>query len=169
MSEETKAGAAKKNMSKELKQKVELLEAQNQEYLDKLLRLKAEFDNYKKRMIREQSQAVKYAAENIIYKLLPIVDDLDRAILAIADGQEHIKVIEGVKLTHKDIKRLLEEHLVNEIDPHGEPFNPEEHEAVLTVDSDEHEEDCVVAVLQKGYKLDGRVVRPAKVSICKKQ
>jgi len=166
---EQKAKAKKPSKADSLKQKIEELETQNKDYLDKLLRLKAEFDNYKKRMIREQSLAVKYASETLVYHLLPIVDDLERALLAIDGDCEPQKITEGVKLTHKDIKKLLEQHLVEEINPAGEPFNPEEHEAVLTADSSEHEEDCVVQVFQKGYKLDGKVVRPAKVSICKKQ
>jgi len=155
--------------AKKKKSKVAELEAQNKDYLDKLLRLKAEFDNYKKRILKEQSLHAKYASENVVYQLLPIVDDLERALLAIEGEQEASQIIEGVKLTHKDIKKLLEQHLVAEINPAGEPFDPEEHEAVLTVESAEHDEDCIVQVYQKGYKLDGKVVRPAKVSICKKQ
>ena len=156
------------SVEESLKKKVEELEAQNKDYLDKLLRLKAEFENYNKRMLKEQSFAVKYAAENIIHRLLPIVDDLDRALIAINDKLEPTKVIEGVRLTHQDIKKLLDEHLVHEINPVGEIFNPEEHEAMMTVESDEHDEDAIVEVLQKGYKLDGKVVRPARVAICKK-
>lgn len=168
MSEE-KAKSKKVDKSKELQGKIEELEAQSNDYLDKLLRLKAEFENYKKRMLKEQSLAVKYAAENIVHRLLPIVDDLDRALLAINDGLEATKIIEGVKLTHQDIRKLLEEHLVEEIDPIGQSFNPEEHEALMAVEADDKEEDMIIAVLQKGYKLDGKVVRPAKVTICKKE
>lgn len=157
------------SLDESLKEKVLKLEAQNNDYLDKLLRLKADFENYKKRMIKEQSFAVKYAAENIIHRLLPIVDDLDRALIAINKELEPTKVIEGVKLTHQEIKKLLNEHLVHEINPVGEIFNPEEHEAMMTVCSNEHDEDAIVEVLQKGYKLDGKVVRPARVSICKKE
>ena len=119
-------------------------------------------------MIKEQSLAVKYAAESIIHRILPIVDDLDRALIAISDSQDPAKIIEGVELTHQDIKKLLDEHLVHEIDPLGKPFNPEEHEAMMTIHSGDHEDNHIVEVLQKGYKLDGKVVRPAKVSICKK-
>ncbi len=170
MSESKAKGKKEKtDKSQELQEKIEELETQSQDYLDKLLRLKAEFENYKKRMLKEQSLAVKYAAENIVHRLLPIVDDLDRALLAINDGLEATKIIEGVRLTHQDIRKLLEEHLVEEIDPLGESFNPEEHEALLAVEAEDKDEDTIVAVLQKGYKLDGKVVRPAKVTICKKQ
>jgi len=166
---DSKTKAKKPNQTEKLKKQVAELEEQNKDYLDKFLRLKAEFENYKKRMLKEQALNARYASENLVYHLLPIVDDLERALLAIDDNQEPAKIIEGVRLTHKDIKKLLEQHLVAEINPVGEPFNPEEHEAVLTVDSPEHEEDYIVVVFQKGYKLDGKVVRPAKVSICKKQ
>ncbi len=165
---ETKTKPKKDNKLESLQSKIEKLEGQNSEYYDKLLRFKAEFENYKKRMIKEQSLAVKYAAESIIHRILPIVDDLDRALIAISDSQDPAKIIEGVRLTHQDIKKLLDEHLVHEIDPHGKPFDPEEHEAMMTVDSSDHEDNHVVEVLQKGYKLDGKVVRPARVSICKK-
>ncbi len=169
MTDKQEAPKIKNIKTKELQAKIDELETQSQDYLDKLLRLKAEFENYKKRMLKEQSLAVKYAAENIVHRLLPIVDDLDRALLAINDGLEATKIIEGVRLTHQDIRKLLEEHLVEEIDPLGESFNPEEHEALLAVEAEDKDEDTIVAVLQKGYKLDGKVVRPAKVTICKKQ
>ncbi len=165
---QVKAKPKKNEKLEALTVKVKELESQNNEYYDKLLRFKAEFENYKKRMIKEQSLSVRYAAESIIHRILPIVDDLDRALIAINEGQDPSKVVEGVKLTHDDIKKLLDEHLVHEIDPHGQLFDPEEHEAMASVDSHDHKEDHVVEVFQKGYKLDGKVVRPAKVSICKK-
>lgn len=167
--EKKKSKVGSKPASSLLKQKIDELEAQNKDYLDKLLRLKAEFENYKKRMIKEQSLAVKFASENIVHNLLPIIDDLERALLAASSESEPAKIIEGVNLTHRDIKKLLEQYLVSEIKATGEIFNPEEHEALLVVDSGDHEEDCIVEVLQKGYKLDGKVIRPAKVSICKKK
>ncbi len=151
-----------------LKKEIKDLQKQNEEYLDKLLRFKAEFENYKKRMIKEQSRAINYASETIIHRLLPIVDDLDRALAATESEQDAQKIIDGVKLTHKDIKNLLEEHSVCEINPLGEPFNPEQHEAVFTQDSDKHDENCVIQVIQKGYTLNGKIVRPAKVAICKR-
>lgn len=151
-----------------LSNQLDELQSQNKDYLDKMLRLKAEFENYKKRMIKEQNMAVKYASENVIHSLLPIVDNLDRALLAISDELDPTKIIEGVRLTHQDIKKLLDDHLVEEINPVGELFNPEEHEALLSVKSDIHEDEEIVEVLQKGYKLNGKVVRAAKVSICKK-
>lgn len=167
MSEQTTKKVKAKRAS-QLESRLKEIEKQNKEYLEKLLRLKAEFENYKKRMLKEQSLAIKYASEGIITRLLPIVDDLDRALEAIKNDLEASKIIDGVKLTHQDIKKVLEECLVKEINPVGEPFNPEEHEALNIIASDSHNEDHVVEVFQKGYKLDGKVVRPAKVSICKK-
>lgn len=166
--DKARAAKTKPKHTKALEKKLEELAQQNKEYLDKLLRLKAEFENYKKRMLKEQSLAVKYASEGIIGRLLPIIDNLDRALQAIEEGLEASKIIDGVKLTHQDIKKVLQDCFVEEINPQGEPFDPAEHEAVMTVNSNSHKEDHVVEVLQKGYKLDGKIVRPAKVSICKK-
>jgi len=170
MSKKTKENKNKKPSELEgLKKRIKELEAKNAEYEDRIMRLKAEFDNYKKRIIKEQGLAVKYAAENMVHQLLPIVDNLARALDANDSKEELQSIIDGVKLTHKDIGDLLEKHLVCEINPVNIPFDPKEHEAVAVVESDNHDEDCIVEVFQKGYKMADKVIRPAKVSICKKK
>jgi molecular chaperone GrpE len=139
------------------------------EYLGQFKRLMAEFDNYKKRMVREQSNAIAMSSKNLIVQLLPIIDDLERALRSVDEGQSLEIVAKGVKLTHADIKKLLQAEGVEEIDPEGEEFNPAEHEAVASVESEE-EENCIIQVMQKGYKINGMVIRPAMVTVsCKNE
>lgn len=140
-----------------------------EEYFSQLKRLAAEFDNYKKRMIREQSQAISMASKNLIVKLLPIIDDLERALKSIDEEGSAETIANGVKLTHSDIKKLLQTEGVEEVNPQGEEFNPAEHEAVASIES-EIEENCIIEVLQKGYKINGMVIRPAMVTVsCQKE
>lgn len=149
----------------ELKEKA----LQSDEYLSQLKRLMAEFDNYKKRMFREQSNAIAMASKNLIVKLFPIIDDLERAIRSVDEGQSPEIIANGVKLTHADIKKLLVSEGVEEINPEGDQFNPIEHEAIASVESEE-EENCIIQVMQKGYRINGLVIRPAMVTVsCKSE
>jgi molecular chaperone GrpE len=136
------------------------------EYLDSLQRLKAEFDNYRKRVARDQQELVARAAERLVKELLPVLDDLERALEAAAAHQE-AQLEEGVRLVHRSLAALLERHGVTPIDTDGK-FDPHVHEALLSQPS-EAEEGSVVDVVQKGYKLGDRVVRPARVVVAAPQ
>ena len=138
------------------------LERERDEYLDALQRLKAEFDNYRKRAAREQQSLAARAAESLVKDLLPILDDLERALEAAAQHQE-AQLEEGVRLTHRALAALLERNGVKEIET-GAKFDPHVHEALLTQPS-EAEEGSVIDVVQKGYTLGERVVRPARVVV----
>jgi molecular chaperone GrpE len=129
---------------------------------DRLLRLAAEFDNYKKRAARERAEYTALANERIIGELLPVLDDLERA-LAAAEEHEEARLEEGVRLVHRSLAALLERHGVRAIDTSGR-FDPHVHEALLTQPS-EAEEGSVLDVIQKGYTLGERVVRPARVVV----
>jgi molecular chaperone GrpE len=129
---------------------------------DRLLRTAADFDNYKKRALREREQYVTLANERLVKELLPILDDLERALAAVGEHQE-ATVEEGVRLVHRSLESLLERNGVKRIDTEGK-FDPHVHEALLSQPSDA-EEGSVIDVVQKGYTLGDRVVRPARVVI----
>ncbi len=130
---------------------------------DRLLRLAAEFDNYKKRAARERQEYVALANERLVKELLPVLDDLERALQAAAEHEE-AQLEDGVRLVHRSLAQLLEREGVEEIDTSG-PFDPHVHEAMLARPSEEAESGDVLDVIQKGYKIGGRVVRPARVIV----
>ncbi len=130
---------------------------------DRLLRLAAEFDNYKKRTVRERQEYVALANERLVKELLPVLDDLERALQAAAEHEE-AQLEDGVRLVHRSLAQLLAREGVEEIDTSG-PFDPHVHEAMLAQPSDEAESGAVLDVIQKGYKIGGRVVRPARVIV----
>src|SRR5690348_14693367 len=131
-------------------------EQPEQEVDDRLLRLAADFENYKKRASREREELVTLANERLVKDLLPILDDLERALEA-ATEHEEAKLEEGVRLTHRALAALLERNGVREIETDA-MFDPHVHEALLTQPS-EAEEGSVIDVVQKGYTLGDRVVR----------
>ena len=130
---------------------------------DRLLRLAADFENYKKRAARERQEYVQLANERLIGELIPILDDLERALAAAEEHQE-AQLEEGVRLVHRSLAGLLERHGVTSIDTEGK-FDPHVHEALLAQPAEDKEQGDVVDVIQKGYTIGGRVVRPARVIV----
>jgi molecular chaperone GrpE len=130
---------------------------------DRLLRLAADFENYKKRAARERQEYVAFANERLLRELLPILDDLERALDAAEEHQE-AQLEEGVRLVHRSLASLLERQGVKEISTDGK-FDPHVHEALLAQPSEEAEQGDVLDVIQKGYKIGDRVVRPARVIV----
>lgn len=153
-------------MTEEIEQndldEVDQVAKERDEYLDALQRLKAEFENYKKRVAREQGDFVVRAAERLMKQLLPVVDDLERALEAAAQHEE-AKLEEGVRLVHRALAELLTREGLVEVETGG-TFDPHTQEALLAQPSDEAE-GTVIQVLQKGYKLGDRVLRPARVVV----
>jgi molecular chaperone GrpE len=136
---------------------------------DRSLRLSAEFENYKKRKQREIDEFKKFANETIFRQILPVVDNLERAIAAAeTNSGEGTNLLEGVKLTHKDILKLLEMFSVKVIKAGNETFDPNFHQAVTRQETDEFPENTVTAVLQNGYLLHDRLIRPAMVVVSKR-
>ena len=138
------------------------LRAENEELIDTLQRLQAEFDNYRKRAARDQESLVARAHERLVKELLPVLDDLERALVA-AEQHEEAKLEEGVRLVHRSLAGALEREGLAEIETNGK-FDPHVHEALLTQPS-EAEEGSVIEVLQKGYRLGDRVLRPSRVVV----
>ncbi|HKG09337.1 MAG TPA: nucleotide exchange factor GrpE [Gaiellaceae bacterium] len=137
-------------------------EAKAEEHLDDLKRLAAEFENYRKRTARDQASLVARAAERLVKDLLPVLDDLERALVA-ADEHEEAKLEDGVRLVHRSLADALRREGLEEIPAEG-AFDPHVHEALLSQPS-EAVEGTVIEVLQKGYRLGDRVLRPARVVV----
>jgi len=138
---------------------------------DKYLRMHAEFENIKKRMEREKEKSVAYAQEQFARDLLPVMDSLELALASIPEpeegGDEHLaKLREGVQLTLDQFVKIFEKHHIKVVDI-DEGFDPNFHDAVMQVESDEHEKGQIVQVLQKGYTYKDRLLRPAMVSVAK--
>jgi molecular chaperone GrpE len=143
-------------------EQVAALEAERDEHLNDLKRVAAEFENYRKRVLRDQESLVARAHERLVKELLPVLDDLERA-LAAAEQHEEAKLEEGVRLVQRELAEALEREGLAEIETNGR-FDPHVHEALLSQPS-EAEEGSVLEVVQKGYRLGDRVLRPARVVV----
>ncbi|WP_104722154.1 nucleotide exchange factor GrpE [Helicobacter mesocricetorum] len=151
----------------------ESLESKIKELQDQYLRTYADFENTKKRLIREKDQALEYAYEKIAKDLLPSIDALENALKSIKDSKENLqegeiieKIEEGIALTLDNLLKTLAKHGIEPIDTTGE-FDPNFHDAIMQVQSDTHKAGEIVAEMQKGYKYKERVLRPSMVSIAK--
>ncbi len=160
-SEETLQQSVAKSDEAEVDE-TEALRVENEDLIETLQRLQADFDNYRKRAARDQDALVARAGERVVKELLPVLDDLERALEA-AERHEEAKLEEGVKLVHRQLEQLLEREGLAPIETDGK-FDPHVHEALLTQPS-AAEEGWVIEVLQKGYRLGDRVLRPARVVV----
>jgi molecular chaperone GrpE len=149
-----------------LEEQVAALEVERDEHLNDLKRVAAEFENYRKRVLRDQESLVARAHERLVKELLPVLDDLERA-LAAAEEHEEAKLEEGVRLVHRELADALAREGLAEIETNG-VFDPHVHEALLSQPSDAAE-GSVLEVVQKGYRLGDRVLRPARVVVAAPQ
>ena len=133
---------------------------------NQLIRLQADFDNYKKRTQKEKAETFKFAAESLMVKLLPVIDNLERAEAVSIDDAENYR--KGVEMVFDALKKALNEEGLKEIEAEGETFNPNYHHGVATVEVEDKEDQEVVEVFQKGYIFKDKVIRPAMVKICQK-
>lgn len=143
----------------------ELARAQRErdEYLDLARRAQADFENYRKRAAREAAVAGERARGGLVRELLPIVDNLERALLSAGGGEQHLA--EGVKLVHSELINVLERNGVEQYDPAGEVFDPTVHEALSTRAQEGAQPGVVLDVIEKGYRTNGTVLRPARVVV----
>lgn len=149
----------------DLEEKLAASQAEASDYQDRMLRMAAELDNYKKRAARDLDDIKKYATENLIRQLLTVVDNLERAIAsASADKQS---VVDGVALTLAEINKILETHYVSPIQALGEPFDPTFHQAMCQEESVDQPPNTVVQEFQKGYLMHDRLLRPTMVVVSK--
>lgn len=143
------------------------LEEKNAELSEKYLRLAAEFENYKKMTSRDTEVKIERVQERMILDVLSIKDDLDRTLSVVEENQEKDPVTQGVELIHSHVKKILEGYGVEEIDSIGEEFNVDFHEALMMVEDDSYPSNVIVQEHQKGYKINGRVLRHARVAVNK--
>jgi molecular chaperone GrpE len=146
---------------------LEAVTRERDEYLDSLRRTAAEFDNYRKRVARDQESLHARAAERLVKELIPVVDDLERALGAASvdsNGDSQATLEEGVRLVHRSLADLLRKEGLQEIETEGQ-FDPHVHEALLSQPAEGAETGAVIEVLQKGYRLGDRVLRPARVIV----
>jgi len=144
-------------------------EREYKELYDRFVRLHAEFENFKKRMIKDKEEAIRFANQALIQEILPFVDNLERS-LEHADEAKNIHALrEGIEMTLQQFLKTLEKSGLEPIQAKGEPFDPNVHEAIMQVETDEMDPHMVVDELQKGYKLHGRVIRPATVTVSKRK
>ena len=146
----------------DVEERLAALEAERDERVNDLKRVAADFENYRKRVARDQESLVARAHERLVKELLPVLDDLERA-LAAAEEHEEAKLEEGVRLVHRSLEDALKREGLAEIETNGR-FDPHVHEALLSQPS-EKEEGSVLEVLQKGYRLGDHVIRPARVIV----
>ncbi len=135
---------------------------------DAALRAQADAQNVKRRAEQDVEKARKFALERFCSELLPVADNLERALEAAAGNEEVVKPIaEGIELTLKSFQGAMKKFNIESVDPQGEPFDPQLHQAMTMVENNEVEPNTVIAVMQKGYTLNGRLVRPAMVMVSK--
>ena len=150
-----------------LTQEISALEQMVEENINKALRAQAEIDNLHKRTRRDIENAHKYALEKFVMELLPVLDSMELGLSASDNAEATESLREGMELTLKMFRDTLEKFGIKVIDPQGEKFNPEQHEAVSMQELDDAESGSVISVMQKGYELNGRLVRPAMVMVAK--
>lgn len=150
----------------ELTQRINELEEENSALKDQYLRKQADFENFRKRMLRDKEDAIKYANTSLLSDIITIIDDFERAIRAGADAQDVESFKTGIELIEKQFVGMLErKYGLKRFDSEGEEFDPEKHEAITTEPSAEHDEQIVLEDYQKGYMLHDRVLRHAKVKV----
>ena len=133
---------------------------------DQLVRTRAEMENIRRRSEKELSNARKYALEKFAQELLPVIDSMEMGVAAAQDENADVaKLREGTEMTLKMFEAAIEKFGIKSVHPHGEAFNPEHHQAMTMIDSQEHEPNMIIDVMQKGYLLNERLVRPAMVVV----
>ncbi|TYP78037.1 nucleotide exchange factor GrpE [Paenibacillus methanolicus] len=152
------AGAVEDSRIAEL---TKLAEENQQRYL----RAQADFDNFRRRTQKEKEDLARYASEQLIKQLLPVVDNFGRALEASKNGGDAESFAKGVDMIFRQLEQTLESEGLKAMETIGQPFNPDFHQAIMQVESDEHEEGVVVEEVQKGYVLKDRVLRPAMVKV----
>ena len=146
---------------------LEILQKKHDEHYDGLLRAKAEVENIKKRSSKEVENAYKYSIESILQEIIPIYDSLSLSCKLSSEKTTKEQLEEGNKLLLSMFKQILEKNNIKEIDPEGEVFDPDHHQAISTIEDKKKKNDDIAEVVQKGYILNGRVIKPALVIVIK--
>ncbi|RAU94189.1 nucleotide exchange factor GrpE [Paenibacillus sp. YN15] len=146
---------------------LEALRKQAEENQERYLRTQADFDNFRRRSRQEKEDFAKYASSKLVEQLLPVLDNFERAMAASKDSRDFDSLLKGLDMIQRQLGQTLEQEGLKAMNAEGEPFNPEFHQAVMQVESDEHGEGIVVEEMQKGYMFKDKVLRPAMVKVSK--
>ncbi|MBR2563530.1 MAG: nucleotide exchange factor GrpE [Paenibacillus sp.] len=141
------------------------LKAEAEETQQRLVRAQADFDNFRRRTQREKEDLAKYASMKLITELVPVIDNFERAMATVPEGTETESFAKGIQMILRQLETVLASEGLAAMETVGQPFNPEFHQAIMQVDSEEHEEGIVVEEVQKGYMLKDKVLRPAMVKV----
>ncbi|SFL33380.1 molecular chaperone GrpE [Paenibacillus sp. 1_12] len=157
--------AAQSEQADPQEQELLQLRQQSEENYQRSLRTQADYDNFRRRTRLEKEEFAKYASQKVIEQLLPVMDNFERALAAGREGNDYEALLKGVDMIYRQLDQALSGEGLKQMESIGQPFNPEFHQAIMQVDSDEHEEGIVVSEIQKGYLLKDRVLRPAMVQV----
>ena len=141
--------------------------AEAESYLDDLRRLQADFDNYRKRTLREQTARAAAASQALVARLLPVLDNFELAVSSAERSRDFDRMLKGVEMVFGELREVLEAEGLVRIEAEGKPFDPERHEAVIAVEEEDSEPGMVVDIVRAGYELRGKVLRPAMVKVAK--
>lgn len=153
----------------ELERKLKDAESRAEDYLNQLKYMKADFENYKKRVLKENKEEVRKEIEAFVVKLLDVLDNLERALLTARTTRKKKALVDGIEMVHREFFDILKKEGLEEIEALGKSFNHGEHECLAVEELDNCNDEEVIEVFQKGYILDGRVIRYSKVKIAKKR
>ena len=146
---------------------LEKARAEAESYLDDLRRLQADFDNYRKRTLREQTARAASASQALVTRLLPVLDNFELAVSAAEQSRDFDRMLKGVEMVFGELREVLEGEGLVKIEAEGKPFDPERHEAVIAVEQEDSEPGTVTDIVRTGYELRGKVLRPAMVKVAK--
>lgn len=152
----------------ELEAKLGAAESERDDFKNRLMRTAADLENFRKRAARERDDMRKYGIDKVVLDLLPVIDNLDRALEHAEKSEQASSIIDGVRMVYRQFLSALEKHGVTSFDARGEHFDPTRHEAIQQVESSEHETGTVLEQYQRGYFLHDRLIRPAMVAVAKR-
>lgn len=141
------------------------LTAEAEEHQQRFVRAQADFDNFRRRTQKEKEELAKYASMKLITELVPVIDNFERAMATVPEGTENESFSKGIQMIFRQLESVLNNEGLTAMETVGQPFNPEFHQAIMQVESDEYEEGTVVEEVQKGYMLKDKVLRPAMVKV----
>ncbi|GAB1156483.1 MULTISPECIES: nucleotide exchange factor GrpE [Paenibacillus] len=162
------AGAAEaqaEEMADQGQDELARLKTEVEETQQRFVRAQADFDNFRRRTQKEKEELAKYASMKLVTELVPVIDNFERAMATVPEGTESESFSKGIQMIFRQLETVLNNEGLTAMDTVGQPFNPEFHQAIMQVESDEYEEGTVVEEVQKGYMLKDKVLRPAMVKV----
>lgn len=162
---QTEETAGAESAANEAASEIDALRKEAEENHERYLRVQADFDNFRRRSRQEKEEFAKYAASKLLEQLVPVVDNFERALASSKETKDFDSLLKGLDMTFRQLDQVLEQEGLKRMEAVGQPFNPEFHQAILQVESDEHEEGIVVEEVQKGYLYKDKVLRPAMVKV----